>query len=39
LFDFSVRLNVKRPQDKTADVPPSPAAAASAPAAAVAKKA
>lgn len=40
LFDFSVRLNVKRPQDKAAaDVPASPAAAASAPPAAVAKKA
>ncbi|HMC16606.1 MAG TPA: PilN domain-containing protein [Albitalea sp.] len=39
LFDFSVRLNVKRPQDKAADAPASPGAAASAPAAAAAKKA
>jgi type IV pilus assembly protein PilN len=39
LFDFSVRLNVKRPQDKVADVAPSAGAAASAPAGAVAKKA
>jgi type IV pilus assembly protein PilN len=39
LFDFQVRLSVKRPQDKAADAAVAPAAAASAPAAAAAKKA
>jgi type IV pilus assembly protein PilN len=38
LFDFSVRLNVKRPQDVTAEAAPA-AAAASAPAAKLGKKA
>lgn len=40
LFDFSVRLSVKRPQEKTPDVAPAAAGkAASAPSATVAKKA
>ncbi len=38
LFDFSVRLNVKRPQDKVAETIPSSGAGASAPAAAAAAK-
>jgi len=38
LFDFSVRLNVKRPQDVTTEAAPA-AAAASAPAAKLGKKA
>ena len=38
LFDFGMRLNVKRPQDKPADLPPSSGAAASAPAVAAAAK-
>ena len=39
LFDFSVRLNVKRPQDKTtAVVSPLPGTPASSPAAPVAAK-
>lgn len=39
LFDFSVRLTVKRPQDKAAAEAPVPVGAASAPTAPVAKKA
>ena len=38
LFDFSVRLSVKRPQDKAADTIPPPGAAGSAPAVAAAAK-